>query len=209
MASKVEICNQALLKLGQPAIMSIGDDSPRARQCFQEFDAALGATLRSYPWPFAIVRKRLARRVEIPAFGFKFYYEIPEDVARVVDLYTEGYRYQIEGKFIATDSEAVSMRYVSKKVPVEQLDEQVVDVVALLLASKLAVIITENMQLKEAIFAEHNMALALARNTWAVEDYPQTVIEGNWLDAHDAGGGSDYLKSIWNPWGPDGRGVSG
>ena len=73
MASKVEICNQALLKLGQPAIMSLDDDSPRARQCFQEFEAALGATLRSYPWPFAIVRKELARRAEKPPFGFAYY----------------------------------------------------------------------------------------------------------------------------------------
>ena len=207
MASKVEICNQALLKLGQPAIMSLDDDSPRARQCFQEFEAALGATLRSYPWPFAIVRKELARRTEKPPFGFAYYYELPEDVARIVDMYTGNFAYNIEGRYVATNSEYVAMRYVSKKVPVEQLDEQTVEVVSLALAARLAIIITENAQLKDMLYMEHERALAQARNTWAVEDHPQEVIEGNWLAAHDAGPGGDFARTTWNPWGPDGTGV--
>ena len=207
MASKVEICNQALLKLGQPAIMSLDDDSPRARQCFQEFEAALGATLRSYPWPFAIVRKELARRTEKPPFGFAYYYELPVDVARIVDMYTGNFAYNIEGRYVATNSEYVAMRYVSKKVPVEQLDEQTVEVVSLALAARLAIIITENAQLKDMLYMEHERALAQARGTWAVEDYPQEVIEGNWLAAHDAGSGGDFTRTTWNPWGPDGTGV--
>ena len=207
MASKVEICNQALLKLGQPAIMSLDDDSPRARQCFQEFEAALGATLRSYPWPFAIVRKELARRTEKPPFGFAYYYELPEDVARIVDMYTGNFAYNIEGRYVATNSEYVAMRYVSKKVPVEQLDEQTVEVVSLVLAARLAIIITENAQLKDMLYMEHERALAQARGTWAVEDHPQEVIEGNWLAAHDAGPGGDFARTTWNPWGSDGTGV--
>ena len=207
MASKVEICNQALLKLGQPAIMSLDDDSPRARQCFQEFEAALGATLRSYPWPFAIVRKELARRAEKPPFGFAYYYALPEDVARIVDIYAGNFAYNIEGRYVATNSEYVAMRYVSKKVPVEHLDEQTVEVVSLALAARLAIIITENAQLKDMLYMEHERALAQARGTWAVEDYPQEVIEGNWLAAHDAGSGGDFARTTWNPWGPDGTGV--
>lgn len=206
MASKVEICNQALLKLGQPAIMSLDDDSPRARQCFQEFESTLGATLRSYPWPFAIVRKELARRTEKPPFGFVYYYELPEDLARVVDMYTNGFAYNIEGRKVATNAEYVAMRYVSKAVPIEQLDEQTAEVVALGLAARLAIVITENAQMKDMLYVEYERALAQARGTWAVEDYPQEVLEGNWLVAHDGGVGGDYAKTQWNPWGSDGMG---
>ena len=209
MASKVEICNQALLKLGQPAIMSINDDSPRARQCFQEFESALGATLRSYPWPFAIVRKELVRKQDKPVFGFSYYYELPEDVARLIEIFSGGQKYKIEGRSIATNAEYVAIRYVSKNVPVEQLDEQTVDVVALNLAARLAIVITENPQLKDMLYAEMMQALAQARNTWAVEDYPQEVIEGPWLIAHESGLIADSFKNSWNPWGPDGTGVLG
>ena len=209
MASKVEICNQALLKLGQPAIMSIDDDSPRARQCFQEFDSALGATLRSYPWPFAIVRKELARRQDIPVFGYAYYYKLPEDVARAVEIFTHGHKYKIEGKCIATNAEYVAMRYVSSNTPVEHLDDQTVDVVALNLASRLAIVITENPQLKDMLYAEMMQSLQQARNTWAVEDYPQEVIEGPWLVARETGLLADSIKNTWNPWGTDGTGVSG
>lgn len=206
MASKVEICNQALLKLGQPAIMSLDDDSPRARQCFQEFESALGVTLRAYPWPFAIVRKELARRVERPPFGFTYYYELPTDVARIVDTYTEGQAYSIEGRYVATNADYVAMRYVSKSTPVEQLDEQTAEVVALNLASRLAIIITENAQLKDLYYAEFSRALDQARGTWAVEDSPREVLEGNWLVAHDHGVGTRSAYIVGNPWGPDGNG---
>ena len=207
MASKVEICNQALLKLGQPAIMSIDDDSPRARQCFQEFDAALGATLRAYPWPFAIKRKELARRIEKPPFGFSYYYALPEDAVRIVDIYTGNFAYNIEGRSIITNAEYVAIRYVSKQIPVEQLDEQTVEVVALALAARLAIVITENTQLKDMLYVEHERALMQARGTWAVEDHPQEVIEGGWLVAREAGTGGSYERTQWNPWGPDGTGL--
>lgn len=207
MASKVEICNQALLKLGQPAIMSIDDDSPRARQCFQEFESALGATLRSYPWPFAIVRKELGRLTDVPPFGFSYYYELPTDLARLVEIFAHNHKYQIEGNRIATNAEYVALRYVTKNVQVEQLDDQTVEVVALTLAAKLTVILTENLQLKDMLYAELQQALAVARNTWAVEDYPQEVEEGPWLVARETGATSNSFKNTWNPWGADGTGL--
>lgn len=209
MASKIEICNHALLKLGQPAIMSIDDDTPRARQCFQEFDVALGAVLRAYPWPFAIVRKVLPRSVHVPEFGYSYYYVLPPDLARVVEIFPKEAEFKIEGKNLATNAETIAMRYVSKDVPVEYLDDQVAEVVALSLASRLAIIITENIQLKEMLHAETELALKQARNTWAVEDYPQEVIEGNWLAVRERGGPKEAIKHSWNPWGPDGTGVSG
>lgn len=211
MASKTEICNRALLKIGQPAIMSVDDDSPTARQCFQEYDAALEATLRSYPWPFAIARKELGRLTERPAFGAKYYYEIPADSLRLVEVLTYGHQYQIEGLKMASNAERVHVRYVSIKHAEANMDQQTADVVALYLASRLAIIITENPALKDMLFSEYNYALGQARNTWATENGPQHVIEGNWLNVHEFGwdGGTDryFEKNIWNPWGPNGTGV--
>ena len=198
MASKVDICNRALLLLGQDAIMSINDNSPRARVCFQEFDAALEATLRSYPWPFAVKRAQLARLQLVPKFGYSYYYELPSDNLRIVELSTNssngvydsgfdsssGYQYkkpyQIEDGMIATDADSVNIRYVYR-IPPENLDAQTTEVVSLKLATLLAITLIENQELKQLLLSEHNEALKQARNTWAVEDYPQIPLEGPWL----------------------------
>ena len=198
MASKVDICNKALLLLGQDAIMSINDNSPRARVCFQEFESALDATLRSYPWPFATRRASLARLQETPEFGYSYYYAIPADCLRIIELSTNsngsvydtgfdsssGYQvkkpYELENGKVATDEDAIFIRYIFKVKP-EYLDQQTVDVVATKMAATLAITLTENQELKQLLLAEYKANLAEARNTWAVEDYPQIPLEGPWL----------------------------
>ena len=208
MASKIDICNRALLKIGQPSIMSLDDNSQLARLCLQEFDAALEATLRSYPWPFAIKRAELARMLDKPPFGPAFYYALPSDSVRLVDVFTEGFPYQIEGPAIATSASSVAVRYVSKSIPVSAMDAQTKDVIALTLATRLAISVTENPQLKDMLYAEAQQTLAQARNTAAVEDYPQEALEGVWLSSRSTGQGANRYASQFNPWGPNGLGVS-
>lgn len=209
MASKIDICNRALLKIGQPPIMSVDDYSPTAQLCLQEFDAALEATLRSYPWPFAMKRMELARRTDKPAFGPAFYYSLPADLVRLVEVFTGGLKYQVEGTAIATNADAVAVRYVSKDIPVGTIDAQTSDVIAIVLAGRLAISITENTQLKDMLYAEAQQMLAQARNTWAVEDYPQEPIEGIWIESRSASNSTSFFNNHWNPWGPDGKGVIG
>ena len=56
---------------------------------------------------------------------------------------------------------------------------------------------------------QYEMLLRQARNTWAVEDMPQSVIEGGWIPArYGARGGNIEIQEVFNPWGPDGTGVS-
>lgn len=207
MASKVDIANMALLKLGQPAIMSLDDNSHQAKLLTQEFNSALEATLRAYPWPFATRRIELARALDKPPFGFGYYYTIPADSVRIIDIHTDGFNYQIEGNQIATSSEKVAIRYVSKDTPIERMDSLTGDVLALALAARLAITITENPELQAGLLQQYDMQLASARNVWAVEDYPQTPIEGYWLNAHEKGVRSK--ADSFNPWGPYGIGVSG
>ena len=209
MTSKVEICNWALQKLGQPAIMSLDDNSANAKRCAQEYDSALGVVLRSYPWPFALRRAKLVLSTEKPAYEYANYFALPPDVARIISIATEGRPFQIEGKFIATNASAVFMKYVSSAVNESHLDRYTAEAVALLLASKLAIVITENAQLKDMLNTEYQMVLQSAMNTWAVEDMPQEVIEGNWLTSREQGSYADGHAQAYNPWGPNGKGLIG
>ena len=203
--TEVEICNQALLKLGQSPIMSMEDNSVLARKCKQEFGAALGVVLRAYQWPFAIKRVSLPLSSELPEFGYAKYYVLPRDIARIQDIDTAGYKYQIEGQNIATDAPYANIRYVTKDVAITALDDQTVEVVALQLAYRLSIVITENMQLKDMLLQEYDMALTHARNIWSVEDYPQESPEGTWITSR---GGTVGIQDTYNPWGADGTGVT-
>ncbi len=213
MASKTDIANMALLKLGQPAIMSMEDNSHQARLCAQEFGAALEAILRAYPWPFAIRRKELNRMIDKPPFGPRYYYQIPADSVRVIEWHTESFPYQVEGDKVLCNAERVAIRYVSRDIEIAKLDIQTVDVVATELAIRLCIIIKEDMELLSQLMAQQVKQMADARHSWAQEDHPQEVIEGDWLVARVSestliGGRALRTYEVFNPWGPDGKGVT-
>ncbi len=208
--SRIDIANMALLKIGQPPIMSLSDNSLNARRANQEIEVALETVLRAYPWPFAVDRIELPRRSEGPAFQFLYYYDLPNGLMRIMALDTQGLAYSIDGSKIATNAERVFIKFVSKDKALEAMDAQVVDLVALQLAVRISVIVTENPQLQGNLLQMYGMQLAQARSVWASEDMPQTVVEGGWIPArYDVRGRSVEVAETFNPWGPDGLGVSG
>lgn len=59
MANKIDICNEALDKLGVETITSFSDDSKQARHCSRRYDRLRKKLLRSHWWNFAIKREIL------------------------------------------------------------------------------------------------------------------------------------------------------
>ena len=74
--SAVQICNNALIKLGANTITSLSDDTKPARLCNKIYTVLRDDLLRSHPWNFAIGRSSLAQLVDAPAFGFSFQYRV-------------------------------------------------------------------------------------------------------------------------------------
>lgn len=207
--SRVEIANMALLKLGQPSLMSLEDNAVNAQRASQEMEPALETVLRSYPWPFAIARVQLQRLLERPLYQFSYYYKMPQDIVRITSLNTQGEAYSLENGKIATNATSVHVKYVSKDQALTNMDMTTCDVVATNLAARLCLIITENPQVQQQLWQQYEILLMQARNTWAIEDMPQSVIEGGWIPARYGAWGDLGPEETFNPWGPDGKGVSG
>lgn len=71
MASKTEIANRGLMKLGQPRVSNIDTDpSPAAVAMSALFDSVRDELLQSYPWNFAIKRVDIAAAVDAPSWGW-------------------------------------------------------------------------------------------------------------------------------------------
>ena len=58
--SVIEICNNALVDLGEEPITSLADNTKAARLCNQRWPAVRDAVLRAHPWNCAVTLARLA-----------------------------------------------------------------------------------------------------------------------------------------------------
>lgn len=206
--SRIDIANMALLKLGQPPIMSLTDNSVIARRVSQEIEPALETVLRAYPWPFAVKRVELPRLLERPVYQFAYYYQMPSDLIRLISLHIHATAYDLEGDKLATDAETAHIKYVSRDAALDAMDMATRDVIALNLAARLSTIVTENQQLQRQLWQMYDIQMAQARNVWAIEDMPQSVLEGGWIPARYGARNADSIAETFNPWGPDGTGVS-
>lgn len=209
MSSKVEICNKALLLIGQPNIMSLSDDTKAAKACNQEFQSALEDTLREYPWPFATKRKILARTNDVPDFGFAYYYSLPSECIRIVssNLKEAEEPYKIEGNKLATSAEEVKIIYIAKDVEISLIPPDVVKCIAYKLAATIAVTILQNPDMQGQLSQQYEYYVQKARNAAANDDYPQVVQEGDWIPSR-RNPRSGAFSQVWNPWGSNGKGVS-
>lgn len=74
--SVIEICNNALLDLGEETIMSLSDDSKPARLCNQRWPGVRDAVLRAHPWNCCTAQAVLAADAAPPAWRRSFAYPL-------------------------------------------------------------------------------------------------------------------------------------
>lgn len=191
MASKIEIINKALQMLGQEPLPSADVDSVAARRAQSAFDSALEALLRSFPWPFAIKRANLERSAETPAYHWKYYYRIPADcmflVSTSLDRHLGPYgrttTYSLEGPYIATNADNVSITYASDAVEITRIDALAERALVHLLASDLAVPLLDNDAMRQNYAIAYQQILAEARSMKSLESHPSRIPDGSWIGA--------------------------
>jgi hypothetical protein len=119
MATKTEIANAALGRIGQARILDIDENTPAAEHCRRMWDIERDALLRKYAWNFAIGRATLSKLVSAPAFGWSAQFVLPADFIRVIAINemiagmgeTE---FEVEGGLILLDSEEAHLKYVRR-----------------------------------------------------------------------------------------------
>jgi hypothetical protein len=118
MASKVEICNRALQKLGAKRITALTDDSVNARACNFAYDPVRLAELQAHPWAFAVKRATLAASATAPTHTKTRIFPLPADYLRLLPNDPEEnfntIEWQVEGNNIVTNDDApLNIRYVA------------------------------------------------------------------------------------------------
>jgi hypothetical protein len=144
MTTNTDLANHALSMLGEMPIGSIDDvTSKPARLCKQFADSAIAEVLCLGRWNRATQRATLAQVLPAPVTGFTFYYQLPSDCLRVLEVNGEEWgtsdeSFQLEGSKLASDATTCVIRYISQ-VPIGTLGVLVQQAIACRLASKLAI----------------------------------------------------------------------
>lgn len=190
MASKVEICNRALQKLGAKRIVSLTEDSRNARACNVAYEAVKLAEIRAHSWSFAIKRAELAAESPAPAWGRTSAFPLPADFVKLINPYPETslntLDWQIEGKKILTnDSAPLYVRYLYDVTDPNEMDSLFREAFSTRLAGELCEEITQSNTKKTDLKAEYREIVADAKKANAIEKVPEDGPEDTWITARN------------------------
>lgn len=196
MASRTDIINRAMVKLGAPTIADPNEDSEQALKAGLVFDTLLRTELRMHPWSFAISRTQMAALSTAPAYEWTYQYQLPADFIRIVmvnDYWAfAGVReasdmptvpYVIEGQHLLTNFAApLKLRYI-KDVSEDpsEWDACFVEVFSCRLAEELCETLTKSAAKKSTLEQDYRQALREARRVNAIELPPQTLPDNSWV----------------------------
>lgn len=184
MASKTQIANRALTKLGQGRVSNIETDgSVAAITINQIWDTVRDATLQMYPWNFAIKRTDLAPDADAPSWGWSTAFTLPSDCLQLLEI-KDDIEYELErGKILCDQAEIIYIRYIYKVTDPAMYPPIFVEVLAHDLAIESCDKITDDTSLKNLLIAERTQIMNKALATDSVENITTEIIEDTWLTA--------------------------
>ena len=185
--SEVEICNRALVKLGEKTILSLDDDSKTGRTCNLLYEPTRDYVLRSHPWNFAIKRVELAQNTEGPVYDYDYSYKLPSDCLRVLIPNREQWVYGIEGRNLVTDWPDSWLKYIRRVEDTNQMDASFKESLACKLAAEMAVTLTDNDARHKDMVQLYQISITQARGVDAMEDGPRWLTSEEWLDSRRVG----------------------
>ena len=132
--SKVEIYNNALLKVSKKTVSTIDDDTYEANTCNALWDGALSRTLGAFNWSSCISYIALDELSTDPAGRYDKQYQLPNDCEKVIRAYSStdrddfDFEWVTNGRKLLTDETVVYIQYIARPTNTENLNAHITDV---------------------------------------------------------------------------------
>lgn len=195
MASKIQICNRALSKLGAERITSLDDDLKSARAMKSAYDSVLSAELRAHNWNFSIRRAELAALSTAPVWGYSFQFALPNDFLKLIEIKdqypnanVQDYRtapaplWQVEGGVLLSDADApLYIRYVAQVTDTNLYDAAFAEAFACRLAAETAEEITESSGKVQMAWKLYERSVMDALRADAIEQPGEWMLDDSWV----------------------------
>lgn len=183
MATRLQIANGALIKLGGRTIVSLAGTDKESRLCNERLDPCRQAVLRSYPWQFATKRVELTTLATAPAFGYTNAFTLPTDCLRVVTVNEGDEQYRVENQVLLSDASSIRLRYVYDYVSDTFPDPLFCEALSLYLAWDIAYALSQSSEVQERMWALYMKIAPTARHTSSTEHGAQIVEAEDFLEA--------------------------
>jgi hypothetical protein len=189
MASKTDIGNLALMRLGGPSILSLVDTSKRPIALKTVFDIVLEIVLQDHPWNFAVKRDTLARLSAAPTFGYSYAFQLPSDCLRVLGLVgldqnvDTTLEYKIEAQQLLTNESTAKLKYISRITDTGKFSPRFCSALAGRLALELSYHLVKSPALQQVIAKGYEEDLRAAKGIDAQEDTPEVYAPNRWVEA--------------------------
>ena len=190
MASKTDICNRALIKVGKATIRDINtDESPQGTLCRAVYDAMLVELLRQAEWNFAVIRQDL--NVDAsgnPLWEWSYRYILPTipPVVKIIGVKSKE-PFKIEGQYLVSNQATESLKYIGKIDDPELYDSLFTEAFVLRIASEIAFSLTSQTSLVDKLTQAYLFALANAKNYNNQDDNETPIRESDWTMARIQG----------------------
>ena len=188
--TSVDICNGALLRLGESFITSLTEGTPNAERCKNRYDIARRSVLRSHNWKLLRKRAQLARGLTTPDFQWEYRYPKPADCIRIY-LVTDSEEtltdYEYEGDSILTNETELYLKYVRDETDVSLFDDLLSDCISIKLAIDLSYQLSADASIGNRLSQEYRVMLAEAKSIDSKEDYQKTVDATEWVNIQQTG----------------------
>jgi hypothetical protein len=182
MVADKDIANLALTRIGADMITSLeSDNESRAVLCKELLPIYKRAVLRLHPWSFALKRQALSRvSDQTGMWKYSYAFQLPTDpkCLRVIESDADKYGvpWTIEGGYLVTNNETITITYIADITEPGLYDAQFVEVLAARLAWALAKPIAGDDKLLEDCRSEYLLLLGEAQ---ASDGQEETVNEGD------------------------------
>ena len=161
MATAIDICSNAFIRLGAPPISSFTAGGAQGTAAGNLYEPTLQAMLSSHRWRFASAQKTLARLTATPLNGWSYAFQLPTDL---ISLYhaVPNVDYQVYEDKIYANVESLDVEYLMR--PSETLFPAYFQLaLEYQLASEFALSVTSNRSLAETYEVKANEQLKKAR----------------------------------------------
>ena len=189
MATEVSICANALRRLGDDPIVSLTDDTERARLCNAFYSEARDDVLRSHPWNFAITRQQLSQLSATPLYQYSYQYALPTDpfCLRVLEMEYSDYVFKIEhlagtGRVLLTDEGTAKIIYIARITDTAQFDSLFIDTLTAKMSVDLAYPVTGSVQLQQNMQKLFESKLREARSVDGQEGFQDDLVSPTFTD---------------------------
>jgi hypothetical protein len=142
--SKVEICNRALIILGQAGVLSAGQEDQNARACDIMYDPSVRMLLEKNNWTFATRRAKLRVLDEQPVFEFQYAYALPGEYLKSQTVFfnttpiRDSRLYSIEdGALLCNQFGDVYMKYTYSLTDPKKFSELFAEAIANMIAQRI------------------------------------------------------------------------